>query len=89
MFGSRRAIIGGSSLAGSGPLAVVVIAFVAGLKWKSDEKVRLAIIHVHGLALQFCLLVIYRLGACFKNILPFVASGPALAIWTDWRRAGH
>lgn len=39
VFGSRRAIIGGSSLAGSGPLAVVILAFIAGLKWTSDEKV--------------------------------------------------
>ncbi len=43
MFGSRRAIIGGSSLAGSGPLAVVILSFTAGLKWESNEKVCLRI----------------------------------------------
>ena len=38
-FGSRRAIIGGSSLAGAGALAVLVLAFVAGLRWQEKEKV--------------------------------------------------
>ena len=39
VFGSRRAVLGGSSLAGSGPLAVVVLAFYGGLKWSDEEKV--------------------------------------------------
>lgn len=39
LFGSRRAIIGGSSLAGAGALAVLVLSFVAGLGWEKEEKV--------------------------------------------------
>ena len=39
LFGSRRAIIGGSSLAGAGALSVLVLAFIAGLRWKETEKV--------------------------------------------------
>lgn len=40
LFGSRRAILGGSSLAGAGALAVIVLAFVAGQGWSTDEKVK-------------------------------------------------
>ena len=40
LFGSRRAILGGSSLAGAGALAVIVLAFMAGQGWSKDEKVK-------------------------------------------------
>ena len=40
LFGSRRAILGGSSLAGAGALAVLVLAFIAGQGWNKEEKVR-------------------------------------------------
>lgn len=39
LFGSRRAIIGGSNLAASGALAVLVLAFVSGQGWKQELKV--------------------------------------------------
>lgn len=39
VFGSRRAIIGGSNLAASGALAVLVLAFVSGQGWTQQEKV--------------------------------------------------
>lgn len=39
LFGSRRAIIGGSNLAASGALAVLVLAFVGGQGWKQEVKV--------------------------------------------------
>lgn len=40
VFGSNRAIIDGSSLAGSGALGVLVLAFVAAQGWESAEKVK-------------------------------------------------
>ena len=43
LFGSRRAIIGGSNLAASGALAVLVLAFVSGQGWKQELKVSDAI----------------------------------------------
>ena len=39
LFGSRRALIGGSSLAGAGALAVLILSFVAGLGWDVIDKV--------------------------------------------------
>ena len=39
LFGSIRAFIGGSNLAGSGALGALVMAFVAGQGWKKEEKV--------------------------------------------------
>ena len=39
LFGSNRAIIGGSNLAGSGALGVLVMAFMASQGWDSEEKV--------------------------------------------------
>ncbi len=39
IFGSRRAMLGGSSLAGAGALAVLVLAFVAGQGWTKTDKV--------------------------------------------------
>ena len=39
LFGSRRAVIHGSSLAGAGALSVLVLSFIAGLGWKETEKV--------------------------------------------------
>lgn len=39
MFGSTRAIIGGSNLAGSGALGALGMSFVAAQGWKEDEKV--------------------------------------------------
>lgn len=41
LFGSIRAVIGGSNLAGSGALGVLVLAFVAAQGWKEEEKVLL------------------------------------------------
>lgn len=38
LFGSRRAIIGGSNLAASGALAVLVLAFVGGQGWNQTER---------------------------------------------------
>lgn len=38
ILGSRRAVLGGASLAGAGPLAVLVLAFVAGQGWEAGEK---------------------------------------------------
>lgn len=38
-FGSSRAILGGSSLSGSGALAVLVLSFMAGQGWSKEEKV--------------------------------------------------
>ena len=46
VFGSQRAIIGGSSLAGSGPLAVVILSFVAGQGWEIGEKVCLLVVRL-------------------------------------------
>ncbi len=40
LFGSSRAIIGGSNLAGSGALGALVLAFVAAQGWDKMEKVR-------------------------------------------------
>ncbi len=53
IFGSRRAILGGSSLAGAGPLAVLVLAFVAGQGWTKMEKVT----HVTIILLMFSISV--------------------------------
>ena len=39
LFGSTRAVIGGSNLAGSGALGALVLAFVAGQGWDKEEKV--------------------------------------------------
>ena len=39
MFGSMRAVVGGSNLAGSGALGVLVLAFVAAQGWDGKEKV--------------------------------------------------
>ncbi len=39
LFGSSRAVLGGSNLAGSGALGVLVLAFVAAQGWDSEEKV--------------------------------------------------
>ena len=39
LFGSRRAVIGGSNLAGAGALAVLVLSFMAGHGWSNEEKV--------------------------------------------------
>lgn len=46
LFGSTRAVIGGSNLAGSGALGVLVMAFVAAQGWKKEEKVRLVCVCV-------------------------------------------
>ena len=39
MFGSRRAIIGGASLAGAGALGVLTVAFIAAQGWDGPGKV--------------------------------------------------
>ena len=39
LFGSRRAMLAGSSLAGGGALAVLGVAFIAGQGWPKSEKV--------------------------------------------------
>ena len=39
VFGSRRAIVGGASLAGAGALGVLTIAFVAAQGWDGPGKV--------------------------------------------------
>ena len=39
VFGSSRAVIEGSNLAGSGALGVLVLAFVASQGWDAKEKV--------------------------------------------------
>lgn len=50
-FGSRRAVIGGASLAGAGALGVLVTAFVASQGWDSLELVRT---RLKINCLQFC-----------------------------------
>ena len=39
LFGSKRAVFGGSSLAGAGALSVLVLSFFAGIRWHDTEKV--------------------------------------------------
>jgi len=39
LFGSSRAVLGGSNLAGSGALGVLVLAFMAAQGWDKEEKV--------------------------------------------------
>ena len=60
-FGSRRAVIGGASLAGAGALGVLVTAFVASQGWESLQLVRNAVFSINTLCCK-CKRVSYRGG---------------------------
>ena len=40
LFGGRRALIGGASLAGAGALGTVVVSFVSVQKYSIEDKVQ-------------------------------------------------
>jgi NhaP-type Na+/H+ or K+/H+ antiporter len=59
LFGGRRVVIGGSSLAGAGALGTLVVSFTAVQKWNSEDKK--VITRVFYLVWQFAQPVLFGL----------------------------
>ena len=58
LFGGRRALIGGASLAGAGALGTVVVSFVSVQKYSNEDKVQFYYCYYINCNLCYCHVVL-------------------------------